>query len=493
MAESTHSAPNNTAQPYNTEVPTDQIEVAEGANPRRRFDEQSLQELADSIREHGVLQPLLVRRWFDAAVPEPRYRLVAGERRLRAAKLAGLERVPVRVLGVVDDATALRLALVENLQREDLDPLEVAEGYQKLQELGWKQKRIADAVARSQPVVANTLRLLKLPSDVREQIRSGALTAAHGVALARFADHPAVASAYAELAVQRKLPSGSLESGMPYAYDLETRGVIRSVDRARHFDTSVCRQCPFDALRSASGYGSYCLRPEHFDQLEAEGLAKREADAEAEALARGQTEGLIRYDELTPDAFALLDYGAPPGCAESCEHRKLALSRSGRLVPICVNPAHYQELERQAKQRKARETQESRRPLVERVEAAFAGEGMPGRRELAVLVAAALRHSHDKQALRAAAKRHAPDLDLSAFEPEGYGYNPLRRAEVATLARLEPTVLLRLGAEAVLRARLHGKFQDYQQRDAWADWYLGVDKATEPAPALTAAEGADAN
>ena len=144
-----------------------------GFNPRSSFDEVALAELAESIRQHGILEPLVVR--FRKSELEPSlvigYDLIAGERRLRAAKLAGLSTVPVRVVDV-DDRTAHELALVENLVREDLDPIETAEGYRRLAELGVKQAEIGRRVGRSQPLVANTMRLLQLPADVVERIRA---------------------------------------------------------------------------------------------------------------------------------------------------------------------------------------------------------------------------------------------------------------------------------------------------------------------------------
>ena len=150
--------------------------------PRRGFDEERLAELADSIRQHGVVQPLLVR---------PRgtkYELVAGERRWRAAQLAGLTEVPVMVREL-PDADALKIALVENLQREDLNALEEAEAYSRLmQEFHMTQEEVSTAVGKSRPVVANTLRLLQLPAPIKEAIAQGELSAGHGRTLLGVSD-----------------------------------------------------------------------------------------------------------------------------------------------------------------------------------------------------------------------------------------------------------------------------------------------------------------
>ena len=150
--------------------------------PRRRFDDAGLQELSESIRSYGVLHPLTVRLRCG------KYELVAGERRLRAARLAGLREVPCMVVDV-DLEDAGLLALVENLQRKDLDFLEEARGLQKMIRLfGMSQEEAARRIGRSQSAVANKLRLLKLPEDVLESLRENGLSERHGRALLRLPD-----------------------------------------------------------------------------------------------------------------------------------------------------------------------------------------------------------------------------------------------------------------------------------------------------------------
>src|SRR5881296_2208806 len=157
-------------------VPVQDI-VPNPDQPRRHFDEEALAALADSIRRHGLLQPLVVRRVAG------RYELIAGERRLRAAVRAGLERVPV----IVREARAedrLELALIENVQRENLTALEEAEAYrQLLDQHGLTQDELAERVGKSRPAITNTLRLLGLPDAVKAQLESGELTAGHARAV----------------------------------------------------------------------------------------------------------------------------------------------------------------------------------------------------------------------------------------------------------------------------------------------------------------------
>lgn len=163
------------------EVPLDAI-VPNPLQPRQPQDPEALQELADSIREHGILQPLIV-----TALSEPEgeaeYRLIAGERRWRAARLAGLDRVPVLVKEASPGKT-LELALVENIQRADLNPLEEATAYQQLiDEFGLTQEMVAERVGRSRVAVANALRLLRLPQKVKAALSNGEISEGHARAL----------------------------------------------------------------------------------------------------------------------------------------------------------------------------------------------------------------------------------------------------------------------------------------------------------------------
>ena len=151
--------------------------------PRRNFDEEELSALADSIRQHGVIQPLTVRL-LDTGY----YQIIAGERRWRAARLAGLREVPVVVIEA-DDKKAMELALIENLQRSDLTPIEEARGYQQLiGEYGLTQEQVADRVSKSRPAVANAMRLLSLPEELVSLVEEGKLTAGHARALLSLKD-----------------------------------------------------------------------------------------------------------------------------------------------------------------------------------------------------------------------------------------------------------------------------------------------------------------
>lgn len=151
--------------------------------PRKQFDEDALAELSDSIAQHGVLQPLLVR-----PMPDGGYQLVAGERRWRASRMAGLTEVPV-VIRDLTDAQVAELALVENLQRENLNPLEEANGYKELSEkFGYTQEKISEIVGKSRPSIANALRILNLPESVQEMVSNGNLSMGHARAILSLED-----------------------------------------------------------------------------------------------------------------------------------------------------------------------------------------------------------------------------------------------------------------------------------------------------------------
>lgn len=181
-----------------TMVPIESV-VPNPNQPRREFSQEGLKDLSESIRSQGVLQPILVR-----PVGDYRYELVAGERRLRASKIAGLKDIPALIREMTDQES-LAVALIENLQREDLNPVEEALGYQQLQnQFGLSQEELSQQVGKSRSAVANALRLLNLPEAIRKDISEGNLSAGHGRALMSVTDAD----------VQGELHSRILENGL---------------------------------------------------------------------------------------------------------------------------------------------------------------------------------------------------------------------------------------------------------------------------------------
>lgn len=175
------------------------------SQPRKKFDEKALSELAESISKHGLLQPLLVRPLTLGG-----YQIVAGERRYRACQMAGLKDIPV-IIRELGDTETMELALIENLQREDLTPLEEAEGYNVLMtEHGFTQDEVAQSVGKSRPAVSNALRLLKLPNSIADYLKEGKISAGHARALLSL-DNEKDMLELADLIVQRDLSVRQVE------------------------------------------------------------------------------------------------------------------------------------------------------------------------------------------------------------------------------------------------------------------------------------------
>ncbi|MCM3871291.1 MAG: ParB/RepB/Spo0J family partition protein [Pyrinomonadaceae bacterium] len=192
------------------EIAIDSVEPS-SMQPRTRFDESRLEDLAKSIRANGVVQPLLVRRKGSA------YELIAGERRWRAAQLAGLTHVPVVIRNVPDDKV-LELALIENIQREDLNPIEEAQAYKKLIEsIGMTQETLAERVGRDRSYITNYLRLLRLPEDIRRLIEEGKLSTGHARTLLGASDTD----------TQRRIARRIIERGLSVR---ETERMVRELD-----------------------------------------------------------------------------------------------------------------------------------------------------------------------------------------------------------------------------------------------------------------------
>lgn len=203
-------------------------------NPRKDFDSAELDDLAASVKERGVVQPILVRAVADTA---DSYEIIAGERRWRAAQKAGLHTVPV-VIHDVSDAEALELAIIENVQRSDLNPLEEGLGYQQLiDEHGYSQGQLGEVIGKSRSHIANTLRLLKLPESVLGYVRSGQLSAGHARTLVTASDPEALARRIIEAGMSVREAEALSETGraksstkpQPPAKDADTRALEKAL------------------------------------------------------------------------------------------------------------------------------------------------------------------------------------------------------------------------------------------------------------------------
>ena len=216
---------NNTDSMVSTDTLAVNDIIPNKEQPRKTFDEAALQELADSIKQHGVLQPLLVRPLTTGG-----YQLVAGERRWRASRLAELKEVPV-IIKELSDTEAMEIAIIENLQREDLNPIEEAEGLQALiDKCGFTQEEVATSVGKSRPAITNALRLLRLPEEVRQMTKDGDISAGHARALLAFDNEPMMLECAKQI-VDKKLTVRDVEK---MAKRPKTSKIKASRGKARH-------------------------------------------------------------------------------------------------------------------------------------------------------------------------------------------------------------------------------------------------------------------
>jgi ParB/RepB/Spo0J family partition protein len=359
-----------------------------GLNNRRHFDEEGLMELAADIGARGMIQPLVIRRNLAGKRAEgnfePLYELIAGERRLRAAAIAGLESVPCIVRDRTEEE-AQSDTIAENVLREDLSAIEVARGYERLAKSGKTQGEVAKAVGRSQSAVAKALSLLRLPESVQERVAQGELGTAAGYHLARddYARFPELVDYLAELVMAHKIRASDLEKGfgLNLYWKMGQSGIVRRFSSKSKIDrkSAGCLECPHQAYR-AEGEDAFCLLRSHFDELEA--AAKAEADekqtleivrataahrkaveaarASGDAKTRERIEtadtietdapkgetGLPRVQKLRRESYERLDQvrGAPAGCSELCPCRSIAEDYDGGTVSICLDPACFRKL-----------------------------------------------------------------------------------------------------------------------------------------------------
>lgn len=238
-------------------------------NPRKHFDDAELDDLAQSIRERGIIQPILVRTMpglIDV------YEIIAGERRWRAAQRAGLHEVPI-ILLEASDKDALEIAIVENVQRTDLNALDEAAGYEQLMtEFSYTQMDLSRVIGKSRPHVANTLRLMKLPESVRRSVADGALSAGHARALLAFADPEAAA----RRVIDQGLTVRDVERLAQLSDAPSTPHMSGSVAAQKDPDTMALEQALEDVLglkvdisHKAKGSGQVSIKYKTLDQLEA--------------------------------------------------------------------------------------------------------------------------------------------------------------------------------------------------------------------------------
>jgi ParB family transcriptional regulator, chromosome partitioning protein len=258
------SAAPATARPADRFVPIEDIQPNPD-QPRKAFDPERLRELADSIREKGVIQPLIVRQMPGV---EGRFEIVAGERRWRAAQLARLHQVPV-VVRSYTDSEVIEIAIIENVQRAELNPIEEAEGYRQLIErFGHTQEKVAEALGKSRSHIANTLRLLGLPDAVRTQLQAGELSAGHARALITAPDPVALAARVVQGGLSVRQTEAMARQAQPADRPRRAQAPEKDADtRALEQDLSAALGMEV-AINDRGGSGQLSIRYADLDQLD---------------------------------------------------------------------------------------------------------------------------------------------------------------------------------------------------------------------------------
>lgn len=347
-------------KPELTELRIEEIQVVH--NVRKNFDEKGLQQLAQSVLDRGIIEPLIVRFVVNEQ-GQAGYELVAGERRLRAARIAGLEKVPV-IVRAFDPATAAKVQLIENLQRQDIDPIEEAEGFDRLvREHGVQAKEIAADLGVSEAHVSNRRRLLRLPDPVRNLVSAQKLSASVALSLVHLADYPDVAQGAAKVLVEGQVPQSRAERAVG-DYLLNICPVVggaghrlKTADESAHKDCACRRKVP-------SGYGpSYAVCVDHAQFQAVEGHVLLQIEARREKRLQGKKGQPQGTPENPIDVSHLSSYGdradyhtieqvhdRAPGVAErhqGCACHRFGV-RYGQSCEICIKPREFDRIERQA-------------------------------------------------------------------------------------------------------------------------------------------------
>lgn len=489
-------------------------------NPRKHFDEISLRDLADSILTYGIQQPIVVRQHVEnlgTAGGVVTYTIVMGERRWRAAALAGLATVPALVRTDLDDLKHAVLAMEENVRRRDLSPIEEANGYAQLMALGKTQAQIGEGVGVGQSRIANLLRLRGLPQDVQQMIEAGTLSTGHGIQLARYKDFPDVCRFIAAKAADGQRSVKSLEDQLlssfyiaPGRQPFEMLGGYRG---AKFEWQTICPACPFGAYWAKGQSQPLCLNPAHFEALNKEATAETDAEANREAArllfvaeqrsAEAQKRmGQAETKSEKADALAERDiaeavrdtlvhglprteYGkvtsisardCPAECvAGSCPCAIQARDQyDNAIVPACSNPKRQEGLKLAEAKVKNKERRiifdDLRRQLSEVSWNRDLGE-TKAQRALALIAAHFLRNCKKDARKDVAARLPEKYADVRRLL-ERTGFEVPEAEAHSALARMTMTEMLCLAAEIYLRDELISRY-DYGHGDAPnTTWFL---------------------
>jgi len=328
-----------------TYIPIDLIKIT-GLNPRKNFDDDSMKELAKSIQNHGILEPIIVRPKGN------HYELVAGERRLRAAKMVGLDKVPV-IIREYTDEQMMEIMLMENLQRKDLTPIEEAHALQKIIASGIKKEDLAKRIGKSESWISKRLRLLELPEELQKLVEESRLTIEQALKIVPFAKWPVIKFILKEI----KNTSNDIDwilihavQNRTYALNLDFFGYTLK-DVQEYFDFSECKNCKAPIKFNNS---RICLHKECFSMKLKE--AKRKLrEAKEKELEEMKQKSIVDLDKIGYGNYVELadTWDAPKfdvSVCESCPHKKMGIRWNGKKIPVCLNPSCFKEKQRKAEE-----------------------------------------------------------------------------------------------------------------------------------------------
>lgn len=454
--------------PTETQLSIDSIDL-NPLNPRKRFDEIKLQELAKSIDEVGILQPLVVT---ESDTPG-KYLLIAGERRLRAAKMIGLEHVPVvfRRLPRNTPADQAACMLIENLQREDLDPIEEANAYATLtRDYGWKQTELAETLGISQSHIANRMRLLQLPEKAREAISAGKLTASAGKELATYAKVPKVRKAIEEAVEDGDDARDILWQARNAAHDA-TRPLHHKAYPDPEFDLKPCERCKDRVfLPERWGEGDQrlprCTNPKCWEEKQE--TAKKEAAERAKQQVLDIGHEVVEINGLPYGSYQYLGNAKfDTAECENCEHNKMGYYKSEHYhnepEPLCLNMDCFNAKTRAAEKEARRIEKELREAFEERKEdmvavfkpTVFVPTESADFKALVYIAAQVIHHPPWSSRMTKAKVEDAVYERYGWKKPEGLSWSEEEKHLVQQLAALTAEELLRLMLFVMLKPVEH--------------------------------------
>lgn len=341
-------------------------------NPRKRFDQEALNKLTESIRQVGVLEPLLV------VADNGRYRIIAGERRYRAALAAGLREVPVIIRDLTPEQE-FEVMLTENLQRADLDPIEEAQAFQLAISRGWKQTELAEKLGISQAQVANRLRLLKLPAEVQDLISREIISPGHGLALVKVAAAPKLVQELAKEFTERDVPVAQAGETVDFQITRVGKPLFSMTYNPPLFDTQetcIKSKCKMRVqVHGRRFYGDdeehpYCLNPECWEKHQIE-TRQRKVEEKIQEIAQSRDEisEILKLPEISHSDYRAFHYYSTvkiEECPGDCEHLKDAIDHDEDIIKVCINPACYDQMVKAKEQERTREARMQKKAFEDR-------------------------------------------------------------------------------------------------------------------------------